>query len=104
MPDLSLTRAEHQRLKSEGVFVWRTHDGSYLTLDMIEDSHLLNLERWLLGRGDLPIGPKMNPDSSHWQETYQNIRAEIDRRGLALLGDDNASHSLLVERFSRDAD
>lgn len=58
---------------------WLCGDGATsIPLSEIEDSHLLNIERFLIGRGRMDA--EVRKDLFTWW--YQTIRDEIDRRGL----------------------
>ncbi len=63
--------------------MWTTHDGRRIYLSEMEDTHLLNIERMLIGRGAEDWGDR---DRLHGK-WYQVIRREIDARDLKMLAD-----------------
>lgn len=61
--------------------VWETHEGEGIPLSEMENGHLLNIERMLLGRGATDWADR----EILFEEWYGIIRDEIDRRGLTPL-------------------
>ena len=59
----------------------KIHD---IIIDPLPDSHLLNIERWLLGRGSEDVSARKRAYNSGY---YNIVRDEIDRRNLELLPD-----------------
>lgn len=74
----TMTRADQEHF--EKTLVWTTADGGRVRIyqDMA-DSHLLNLERWLRGRG------RTQPKMHDWDREifHQVVLAEIRRRSAA---------------------
>lgn len=94
-----ITWVEARRLVETGHFIWHSHGGDLWTIDRLEDDHLLNIERFLLGRGDLKIYDSHRRDEERWRRTYNTIRDEIDRRGLELKKEDGAPPKPDVEEL-----
>lgn len=74
-------------------WVWRAMDGHLDTLDTITDFHLLNIERYLTGRGDLEFRPEQMTENLAAAERL--VLEEIQRRGLTIHG---AAHPEARER------
>ena len=70
--------------------IWHTHSGEVIPIVKMEDDHLLNTERMLLGRGAMDWSDREHLFTIH----YQAIREEIDRRNLTPLED----HEDAIER------
>ena len=67
--------------------MWKTHSGRLIAMQDLAESHLLSIERMLLGRG-----AREWPDRERlFTEHYGAIRDEIERRGLGLLADHGAA-------------
>lgn len=66
-----------------------------LTILPLRDSHLQNLERWILGRGSEDIKARKK---AYDRGMYDIIRDEIERRDLSLL-DDHESIIPLSTKF-----
>lgn len=73
---------------------WLAADLIRIPLSQIEDYHLLNIERMLLGRGRAN-GRARQHLFSNW---YDVIRNEVERRGLELLRDDHPQAKMRQER------
>lgn len=84
---------------------WLTSQCELIPLSQILDSHLLNIERLLLGRGRVDPSSRQNL-FTRW---YHIIRDEIERRGLEPIPEDHtfaiirqegkeSSHGYLSER------
>lgn len=64
-------------------FVWRDSNRFVKAMDDIEDSHLLNIVRYIEGRGELEPAPRDDDDEDFLKRhLYNLLREEIDRRGL----------------------
>ena len=61
-------------------WLWKSVDGHIDSMDTIGDAHLLNLERYLTGRGDLEFRPEDMTDNLALHEKL--VLEEIARRGL----------------------
>ena len=68
--------------------VWMMGDGELIFLSDIEDNHLLNIERFLIGDGT--NYPVFRAQLHEWW--YDTIRNEIERRGLLLKSDHYLAH------------
>lgn len=78
-------------------WLWRAVDGHVDTLDTISDRHLLNLERWFTGRGELP-SPRPEDMTPHLYVAERLALEEIHRRGLTI---HQAAHPEARERLLR---
>lgn len=72
------------RVKGSDEPVWIDRNGTVFKLTEILDSHLRNIERWLLGRGAEDIPARKRLYDRGW---YDIIRDELERRGLESLDD-----------------
>lgn len=95
-----LTRAERNALPHDA-FIWRTVNGEHYTLDRIDDDHLLNIELHLMGRSSYKLPAGYMPGHPRWEQTYQAIHDEIERRGLALKEETGARIRFDQEEFDR---
>lgn len=76
-----LSLKEASDLAAKGILVWYTLDSKFLTLNLIDDSHLLNIENFLRGNGKQKTGYVIG--SPKWWHVYRIIVREINRRGLS---------------------
>lgn len=72
------------RVRNSGEPVWIDRTRQVYKLSEILDSHLQNIERWLLGRGAEDIAARKKLYDAGW---YDIIRDEMERRGLEPLED-----------------
>ncbi len=68
--------------------VWITGDGSRIPLSSVDNQHLQNIERFLLGRGACDTGLR----EILFKNWYETIRTELELRGLPVLGDHPRAH------------
>ena len=94
-----ISREDAFRRRDAGEFIWRTAQGMYLTMEMIDDGHLLNIELHLMGRSSYHKPESYGPGEPNWESTYKIIRDEIERRGLELREATGAKPSQVDERF-----
>jgi len=85
---IPLRRSEVYLQRRLGTWLWKDTWGRVWTRESIEDDHLVNVERYLLGRGDLAKSPTFGPGNKRWDRSYNIVRDEIEFRGLELHADD----------------
>ncbi len=68
--------------------VWITGQGERLPLSTVDNQHLQNIERFLLGRGARDASARQIL-FGNW---YDTIRTELELRGLTVLGDHPVAH------------
>lgn len=63
-------------------WTWVTADGRILTMETVQDDHLVNIERYLLGRGELEFRAERFKTPEKYRECLDDVHREIERRGL----------------------
>ncbi len=74
--------------------IWRTHDGFVMCMNDIEDSHLLNIIRFIEGRGQKEIRDRTETPYVH-EQCYPLMIEEVQHRGLEFHGE---AHPDAIER------
>lgn len=60
--------------------IWRSADGGVRVMDDIDDNHLLNIVRFIEGRGQMELRPEASPYTH--EQAYPLFIEEVNRRGL----------------------
>ena len=68
--------------------IWITGNGDRIPLSSVDNQHLQNIERFLLGRGACDTGLR----EILFKNWYETIRTELELRGLPVLGDHPRAH------------
>lgn len=74
--------ASRPRTDHEQAFLWVSSAGRRLSLAQIEDAHLTEILRYLMGWGEIPL--PVQRDHIRWATTVETIGGEMKNRGLSL--------------------